>query len=562
MPEPKDPAFQLSAQLVDDFSKLCPVQASMAGVPGAWDGWDDYSAEGGIKVRALLASYRTRLDALPAATERWAKLARRVMADFLEEKDVYFAHGDNLCDLNNIESPLQHMRVVFDVMDTTGVVGWSALAKRLETIDQPLAGYRAALETGAARGLVPARRQVRACIVQSKAHASESSSYLALLTSFDAAKIDDASLRARIASGIDHARDAFRDFGGFLESFLERATPDDAFGAERYARAAFRFNGMKIDPVDTYAWGFTEVRSIEAAMQELSHRIAPGKSTREVVDALSTSETELVRDHEKFLELMRARQQRALDDLEGKHFDVPAPIRRIEVKLAPAGTALGAYYIPPNEDFSRPGTVFYAPAPGHEFALFSEITTAYHEGFPGHHLQCGLQVFLSERLSRLHRLFVVCSGYAEGWALYAEQLMDELGYFEKPEYLLGMHMAKLFRACRVVVDIGVHHGYAIPKDFDFHPGEVWNYELAVEFLTTRGLIPRPFAESEATRYLGWPGQAISYKVGERVILDLRREMRERLGDRFDLRKFHEAVLSSGSVGLDLLREIVHESLDA
>ncbi len=554
------PAFQLSNEFVDAYAKLCPLQASMAGVPGVWDGWDDYSPEGYQRVLELVQAYQAKLAALPEATERWDRLARRVLADFLSEKAGYYGTTDCLADLNNIESPLQHMRVVFDVMDTSNPAGWAALARRLETIDEPIGRYQRALTEGARRGLASARRQVVAGLTQCRSHASPTSSFYGLLESYDASGTSDPALRARIAKGIEHARDAYAGLAAFLEGFAAKAPEADPFGPDRYARWAYRFLGMRIDPVETYAWGFSEIRKIESEMQRLASEIAPGKTTRQVTEALSTTGPEVYSDHEKFLDLMRERQARALHDLMGTHFDVPEKIRRIEVKLAPAGGPLGAYYIPPNEDFTRPGTVFYAPAEGHSFALFSEITTAYHEGFPGHHLQCGLQVYLAESLSRLHRLFVVCSGYAEGWALYAEQLMDELGYYEKPEYLLGMHMAKLFRACRVVVDIGMHHGFRIPNDFEFHPGEVWSWELCVEFLVERGLISRPFAESEATRYLGWPGQAISYKVGERVILELREEARQRQGDAFDLRKFHEAVLSSGSVGLDLLREIVRESL--
>jgi uncharacterized protein (DUF885 family) len=115
-------------------------------------------------------------------------------------------------------------------------------------------------------------------------------------------------------------------------------------------------------------------------------------------------------------------------------------------------------------------------------------------------------------LSRHHLLLVCCSGYAEGWALYAEQLMEELGYYERSSYVLGMHLAKLFHTCRIVADIGMHLELRIPESFSFHGGEAWSYDLCVELLVERAFVDRPFAESEAVRYLGWPGQAISYKA--------------------------------------------------
>ena len=106
-----------------------------------------------------------------------------------------------------------------------------------------------------------------------------------------------------------------------------------------------------------------------------------------------------------------------------------------------------------------------------------------------------------------------------------------------------------------MIDIGSHLGLAIPDDFDFHPGEQWTFDLAVELLETRAFLEPAYARSEVVRYLGWPGQAISYKVGERVILELRNELEARLGDQFDLKKFHSEVLGYGPLGLDHLREL-------
>ena len=217
---------------------------------------------------------------------------------------------------------------------------------------------------------------------------------------------------------------------------------------------------------------------------------------------------------------------------------------------------MGAYYVQPSEDFSRPGTVWYSLGDQQDIPLWDEISTAYHEGFPGHHLQCGVQISLADRLSRLHRVVVWHPGYGEGWALYTELLMDELGYLEKPEYVLGMLSAEMLRACRVVIDLGLHLGYGIPGDALFHPGEPWSFEIAVEMLTELAFLYPAYAVSEVVRYLGWPGQAISYKVGERTILDLRAELQARRGGDFDLKEFHARILGSGPVGLAHLRELV------
>jgi uncharacterized protein (DUF885 family) len=261
-------------------------------------------------------------------------------------------------------------------------------------------------------------------------------------------------------------------------------------------------------------------------------------------------------DIDAFLEIMRSRQAQALDQLSGAQFDVPLAVRTLDVKLAPPGGALGAYYVAPTDGFARPGSIWYSPGDGTRFPLFDQIATAYHEGFPGHHLQIGIQIALTDRLSRLHRVADGYSGYAEGWALYTEQLMAELGYYEKPEYLFGMLSCQMARACRVVIDIGAHVGLSIPEGQPFHPGEPWSFELGVEMLTTMAGLGAERSTSEMTRYLGWPGQAISYKVGQRVFLELRDRERARLGAAFDAKEFHARVLGCGNVGLDHLRRLV------
>jgi len=234
------------------------------------------------------------------------------------------------------------------------------------------------------------------------------------------------------------------------------------------------------------------------------------------------------------------------------HFSIPESIRRVEAMIAPPGGAAAMYYTGPSEDLRRPGRTWY-PANGRtSFPRWGEPTTAYHEGVPGHHLQIGTAVSNAGRLSRFQRNTFV-SGHGEGWALYAERLMDEFGFFANPEYRLGYLFAQAFRAARVVVDIGVHCGLPIPADSDWRPGEAWTAESMFEFVSARSSGDDEFNRSEINRYLGWPGQAISYKLGERVWLDLRDAARARHGANFDLRAWHEHALGLGNLGLDLLR---------
>jgi uncharacterized protein (DUF885 family) len=184
-----------------------------------------------------------------------------------------------------------------------------------------------------------------------------------------------------------------------------------------------------------------------------------------------------------------------------------------------------------------------------EFDTWRELTTVYHEGVPGHHLQVGQAVYLRDQLNSWRRE-AWTSGHGEGWALYAERLMEELGFLERPTDRLGMLDGQRMRAARVVLDIGVHLGKPMPG------GGAWTFESALQFLGEHVNMNAPFVRFEVERYFGWPGQAPAYKVGQRVWEDLRDEIAAREGAAFDLKEFHRRALSLGGCGLDTLRTAV------
>jgi uncharacterized protein (DUF885 family) len=253
---------------------------------------------------------------------------------------------------------------------------------------------------------------------------------------------------------------------------------------------------------------------------------------------------------------MQALADKAIAELNGKHFDIEPAARRIECCLTPTSDG-SIYYTGPSEDFSRPGRMWWAVPEGvTEFSTWREVTTVYHEGVPGHHLQVSQALLRADKLNRWQRMLCWCSGHGEGWALYAERLMDELGYLEDPGDRLGMLDGQALRACRVIVDIGMHLELEIPRDnpFGFHPGERWTPELGWEFLRAHTRMEEKVLRFEWKRYLGWPGQAPSYKIGERIWLQAREETRQRKGAGFDLKAFHREALDLGSLGLDPLRK--------
>jgi uncharacterized protein (DUF885 family) len=216
---------------------------------------------------------------------------------------------------------------------------------------------------------------------------------------------------------------------------------------------------------------------------------------------------------------------------------------------------IGAYYTGPSDDLSRPGRMWWGVEPGREvFTTWRETSTVYHEGVPGHHLQIATSVYRRDTLNDFRRLMADYSAHAEGWALYAERLVRELGYLADDGQLLGLLDSQLFRSARVVLDIGMHLQLPIPAGTGFHEGERWTPELGLEFLLSRTVNDPAHCRYEIDRYLGWPGQAPGYKVGERVWLQGRDRARRRHGDAFDLKAFHTAALNMGPMGLDLLAD--------
>ena len=543
--------FELSDRLVDDIARISPIAATALGIPGYDHLWQDFSPAGIAAAREKLEEYRGAARDLPGPTGPWEALAFRILIDYLEQSLEDIRWGEPLRDINNTASPLQMIVQIFDLMEKSSSEGCSNVIARLSTLSNVLGSWREALAEGMDRGLLAARRQVLSTIDECRSYAGEKSFLNALSQQLVECSDDERDV------AMAAARVAFIEFAEFLEdSYLPVAPDSDAVGEQRYLRAARRFLGSDIDPRETYEWGWSEVRSIWNRMREVADEIAPGLSVGEVLDLLKNDPARCVPNEEAFLEFIHNRQVDAVERLAGIHFDIAEAMQSVEVKLAPAGSALGAYYMQPSEDFSRPGTVFYSLGEDRPISVYDEVSTAYHEGFPGHHLQVGIQVGLAEKLSRLHRMVVWYPGYGEGWALYVEELMDELGFYDIPDYVMGLLINQMHRACRVVIDIGCHLELAIPAGSGFHPGEAWSYDLAVELLEQRAFLKPAYARSEVTRYFGWPGQAIAYKVGERAILDLRRELQQRENDAFDLKAFHAQVLGYGPLGLDHLREMM------
>ncbi len=548
-PEPhRSPLFDWSDALVERLADLSPIHASFAGVLGREDRWDDTSPAGTAARRAFWASARQELLAWPTPLTGPDQLAHEVSLDSCEANLRFIDAGGHHYDLNSIASTLQApiLAISQAAIETPDEV--EALLARLHGVERAYAGYRESLEEGLGLGRVVAARQVRAGISQAAIYGGASSTFRG--RALEAAARHPARAEALEAAAA-RACAASRALGRWLqERYLPAAPDQDAVGETRYAEAARWHLGMVVDLRATHDWGVAEVLRIEAGMAALCAEMGGG-DVRGLVEALRVDPTRCAKTADHFLDLMAARQAQAVSELDSVHFAIPAPIRPIDVRRAPPGGPIGAYYQAPSEDLSRPGAICYNLEREEMIPLFPEISTAHHEGFPGHHLHIATRTLLSGQLSRFQRLMAFNTGHNEGWALYAERLMWELGLLERPEYVLGMYMQELVRAWRVVVDIGLHLGLRTAPELAFHPGERWTVPLVEEALRERAHMGPGAAASNALRYAGFPGQAITYKVGQRVILEAREAARARPG--FDLRTFHAQVVGLGSVGLDRLR---------
>ena len=544
----------IAESYVDSFVSLSPMEATYYGIAGHDADLDDLSPDGLAEHSALR---RSTLAALAEATptDDVDRLTIAAMTDRLTLAEQMYAAGLDHMNLNVLACPAQSVRDIFDLMGQSTEDDWATFATRMAKVPEALAGYQASLLHAREQGDVAARRQVAAVIGQCEDNVASDGYFTTLV---EQARVGDGPLPTALARDLAAARDAaataYRELGEFLRTeLLPHAPESDAFGRERYPLVSQVFVGAKIDLEETYAWGQEQVAEISTAMDAVAGQIRPGASVKEAIALLDADPRYRLEGTDALQRWMQTQADAAIAELADVHFDIPAPARTIECRIAPTQTG-GIYYTGPSEDFTRPGRMWWSVPKGDtEFGTWRELTTVYHEGVPGHHLQIAQTVLRAETLNRWRRLMAWTSGYGEGWALYAERLMAELGFMDDPGNRLGWLDMQSLRAARVVIDIGVHCDLPAPAEVG---GGAWTYDKAWAYLTAHANQSEKSLRFELDRYLGWPGQAPSYKIGERLWLSLREEMRQREGADFDLKAFHRRALDIGGVDLETLRAAV------
>lgn len=564
-PRTPTPIDEIAEDWVDTLVDLDPDTAIWLGRPGRLTEFGDHSPAGVVVYDEAARRVITRLEEAEPVDD----VDRVTRSELLTELRLDLeqtAAGLPWRDLNVIASPAQGIRDSFDLMPTTTAEDWATIAGRLRSVPTAIDGYLESLREGIRRDIVPARRQVVEVIRQARDQAAPTGFFADFAATAEAEEgALSSALQSELVAAAETASAGYEKLAAFLESELAPvAASDDAVGRELYALLSRRFLGSTIDLDEAYEWGIAELDRTVLEQARVARRIlepqTPGADSwtgsPEAAAAAVHDAVELLdRDPERRLhgtEALRAWMQQlsdaAVDALVGVHFDIPEPLRRLECLIAPTQTG-GIYYTGPSDDFSRPGRMWWSvPAGVTEFATWRETTTVYHEGVPGHHLQIGQAVYNSGRLNTWRRHFGGTSGHAEGWALYAERLMADLGFLDDPADRLGMLDGQRMRAARVVVDIGVHLGKTRPDG-----AGICDAEWALAFMRRHVSMADAFIRFEVDRYLGWPGQAPSYRIGQRIWEELRDETAHREGDAFDLRGFHSRALAIGGVGLDTLR---------
>ncbi len=547
---------EICDRYVDDFAAAHPVAATGIGVFAHDDRLTDYSPEGHA-ARAALARGALREMAAAEPADEAERLAKAVFTERVGIELELHEAGQDEAALNVIASPVQELRMAFDLMPTDTEEHWATLATRLSRVPGALDGVRTSLLAAAEAGRAPALRQISKVAEQAEVWAGLSGGtgyFETLVAGADGVEGVPETLRADLRHAAHTAQEAYAELAGFLRAELAPEAPTtDAVGEDTYRLWSRYFLGADLDPREAYEWGWQEFTRLEREIAEVADRIRPGATPAEAAEALDADERYRVRGRDGLREWMQRLSDDALTALRGSHFAIPDALMGLECRIAPPGGPVGAYYTGPSEDFSRPGRMWWSvPTDRAEFPTWREVTTVYHEGVPGHHLQIATAVHEAS-LNRFQRLLALTSGHAEGWALYAERLMRDLGFLTDDGNLLGMLDAHLFRAARVIVDIGMHLGLEIPAGTGFHEGERWTPDLGLEFMLTRTITDADHVHDEIDRYLGWPGQAPAYKLGERLWLEAREDVRRRLGGAFDLKDFHTRALRMGGMGLDTLR---------
>jgi uncharacterized protein (DUF885 family) len=540
----------LAEDWVKKLVELSPDFATYAGFKVGEDRLEDTSPEAAAEYNRLEKEMLAKVEATEVADEV-DKVTKMAMTSTLKLSLEIYEAGMWKRDLNPIASTAQGIRDIFDLSPTATVENWENLAKRMRAVDGAVEGYIACLREGIKANDTPAVRQIKIGIEQAEQLLTPDGFFRKFAASAKPSEgeLPD-SLKKELIEAAEAATAGYAKMASFFkEELLPAGKSEDAIGRERYALLSARFLGKRVDLDETYEWGREELERVIAEQKAVANEIKAGASVAEAIEVLDSDPKRKLHGTDELQRWMQKLSDAAIEKLSGTHFDIAPELKNLECMIAPTQHG-GIYYTSPTDDFSRPGRMWWSvPVGVTEFNTWRETTTVYHEGVPGHHLQIGQKVYNKKDLNSWRRLASWSSGHGEGWALYAERLMQELGFLDDPGDRLGMLDGQRMRAARVVLDLGVHLGKP-----NLEGTGKWDFDYALNFMRQNVNMSDQFVNFEVHRYFGWPGQAPSYKIGQRIWEQIRDEYKTRQGANFNIKEFHMKALNLGSIGLDTLEK--------
>ena len=544
---------ELAERYFDLSMAASPFEATALGVGGFDAEVPDLSEDAEARQRAALAELLRRLDGIdPATLPGQDRITHTMLRGALQDRQDELAARWPELTVSATMSGVQTAVIATVPKVTLGTAeqAWAYL-ERCGKLDRYLHQAADRLRAGIDRGRTPSERGVRAAIAQLDDYLAAPPEQDPLLAPDPPAEVDQARWRGRLLELVaGSVRPAMLGYRACLElEVLPRARPDDRCGLcflpdgeAVYRNAARHHTTTPRDLEELHRLGQELVAGLAEEYRELGSRALGTSDLGEILDRLRSDPSLRFDSAGEILQSGRdalARANAAVPDWFGR---VPAvPCQVDEMSPLEAKDAVLGYYQPPSEDGSRPGFHWLNTHAPRTRTRYEYEALAFHESVPGHHLQFALAQELRD-LPRFRRLGYV-TAFSEGWALYTERLADEMGLYSGDLGRFGMLSFDSWRACRLVVDTGIHH-------------LGWSRSRAIDYLLANSALTRGNVENEVDRYIADPGQALAYMVGRIELERLRDHARRRLGGRFDIRAFHDAVLLSGGVPLPVLAEEV------
>lgn len=541
------PVHAFADRAWDEFLEQDPLWATVQGVETWDDRLDDPSPTGRAAFMAMVDAWDADVRALdrPGLEVEDAVtlgLIRAVMGRFRGAHELRLWHMDAL---DQIHGPQTLVGDLARFARTDTPARFARLLARLAAYPDWMAAHRANLAEGVAAGRTAPAAVVTRCIDQIRRMLDVPIDESALLTA-NAGLPEDRLVQLRGAIA-EYVMPALLDWSEMLHDYAAHVRPGDgvchlADGEAVYRHAILSYTNLAEDPRTIHEYGLARLEDIEAAESsvaaELGHRDV--RALRIFLDQDPANHADAPAGMVAFAEEWILRAEAEAPRWFGNPPEERCVVQAVEAhseQEAPAG-----FYYPPAEDGSRPGLYFINTFDPASRPLHQIVPMTYHEAVPGHHFQLTIERHLDGIPAfRRHGAMLACGAYVEGWALYAERLAAEMGLYRTPLERFGAWESEAHRAARLVVDTGLH-------------AFGWTRQQSIELLIERAGLSRLEAEIETDRYIAWPGQALSYMMGQREIMQLRAKLEARDGDRFDLQGFHDEVLGHGSLPLDVLRQ--------